>query len=80
MGETGTQYWLYPGYTRAQGFKWESLGGFMFLTPEAVGEFLELNGIALTEEPETVDIRNGSYNPNKGVTPNDDPNGQRNLL
>lgn len=80
LGDTGPQFWLYPGYNRPQGFKWESLGGVMFLSLDAVGEFLELNGIAVTEEVETVDIRKGSYNPNKGVTPNDDANGQRNLL
>lgn len=80
QGQTGTQFWLYPGYNRPQGFKWESLGGFMFLDLGAVETFLTLNGITITEEVEKADVRQGSYNPNKGVTPNDDPNGQRNLI
>lgn len=80
QGRYGVQYWLYPGYNRPQGFKWESLSGFMFLSLADVETFLALNGIAITEEVEKADVSQGSYNPNKGVIPNDDPNGQRNLL
>lgn len=67
LGETGTQYWLYPGYIRSQGFKWDAFGGSMFLALGAVEVFLFDNGISLTEDMEKVDIRQGHYDPNKGV-------------
>lgn len=67
LGETGTQFWLYPGYIRSQGFKWDAFGGSMFLALGAVEVFLFDNGISLTEDMEKVDIRQGHYDPNKGV-------------
>lgn len=79
-GPIGLHFWLYAGYEHAKGFKWNGSGGFMFLTMEAVESFLRANGIGGTIEVETVDVTQGSYDPNKGVTPHDEPNGQRRLI
>lgn len=68
-GTVGTHYWLYAGYMHAKGFKWNGSGGFMFFDMEAVTEFLNLNGIPEPSTMETVDVTNGSYDPNKGVIP-----------
>jgi hypothetical protein len=66
-GAVGTHYWLYAGYEHATGFKWNGSGGFMFLNMNAVNDFLRSNGIDGNIEVETVDVTNGSYDPNKGV-------------
>lgn len=79
-GPMGLHFWLYAGYEHVRGFKWNGSGGFMFLTMEALENFLRANGIGGTIEVETVDVTNGNYDPNKGVIPNDDANGQRRLL
>lgn len=79
-GPVGLHFWLYAGYEHTKGFKWNGSGGFMFLNMEAVENFLRANGIGGTIEVETVDVTNGSYDPNKGVTPHDEPNGQRRLI
>ena len=65
LSNVGAFLWLYAGYVRPQGFKWESSSIGMFPNMEAVDKFLELNGIYVSVPLESVDVRDGTpYNPN----------------
>lgn len=75
----GTHYWLYVGYEWPQGFKWQSMAVGMFRSVEDVEQFITLNGITLDPTREQVDVRNGSYSPNKGLIRHDSK-GQQILL
>ncbi|MDX9668725.1 hypothetical protein [Pseudomonas sp. P8_250] len=79
-GPTGVQFLLYAGYEHPNGFKWNTLGGFMFLNEAAVDSFLEANGIYTNYATEKVDITGGYYDANKGVVLNYNSGQQQRLL
>jgi len=64
LSNVGAYFWLYAGYERTQGFKWESMAIGTFHTLDNLEAFLELNGISAVKH-ERVDVPYGStYNPN----------------
>ena len=62
----GVNYWLYVGFERVDGFKWQSMAIATFPNLDDVHAFTQLNGIVCSGNREYFDTRTGDYyNPNK---------------